>query len=130
LLSQSRFAVGRPAPPGALVHHVVVQERGGVDELHRRRQPQVMLALVAAEPRRRERQERPQPLAAGLDQMRRDLRDAGACSLAMQARISALTAAMSVASADWRLSTGVAACGRGFTLATRPARLLRLDSPP
>ena len=47
-----------------------------MDELHRRRQPQVVLALVAAEPRRREREQRPEPLAARLDQMRRHLRDA------------------------------------------------------
>ena len=47
-----------------------------MDELDRRREPQVVLARVAAEPRRRERQQRPQPLAAGLDQMRGHLGDA------------------------------------------------------
>ena len=39
-------------------------------------EPQVVLAVVAAEPGGGEGQERPQPLAAGLDQMRRHLGDA------------------------------------------------------
>jgi len=47
-----------------------------MDELHRRRQQHVMRARVAEEPRRREGQHRADPLAPGLHEMRRHLRDA------------------------------------------------------
>jgi hypothetical protein len=47
-----------------------------MDELDRRREVEVMRALVAAEPRGGDREQRPQPLAAGLDQVRRHLGNA------------------------------------------------------
>ena len=52
-----------------------MQQRGGVDELDRRRQRDVTLAAIAAQPRRREGQHRPQPLAAGGDDVAGQLRD-------------------------------------------------------
>jgi hypothetical protein len=54
-----------------------MQKRGGVDELHRGGQLLVVGAGIAAQPRRGQRQHRAQALAAGLDQMRRHLGDAG-----------------------------------------------------
>ena len=52
-----------------------MQQRGRVHELHRRRQPDVALAAVAAQLGGGDGQHRPQPLAAGIDQMVRELRD-------------------------------------------------------
>jgi hypothetical protein len=67
----------RPAAPGiAVVDHIVMQQRGGVDELHRRGQMDVTGPVIAAQPRRGEGQQRAQPLAARPDQMRGDLGDA------------------------------------------------------
>ena len=65
------------AAGAAFVHHIVVQERRGMDELDRGGEADVMVAPIAAEPRRRERQDRPHPLAARPHQMRRHLGDAG-----------------------------------------------------
>ena len=67
---------GPPAPLLAFIDHVVMQQRRGMDELHRCGQMDVIGPAIAAELRRRQRQHRPQPLAAGLDQMRGDLGDA------------------------------------------------------
>ncbi len=60
----------------AFIHHIVMQQRRGVDELDRGRQMDVIGPVIAAKSCRRERQQRPKPLAPGLDQMCRDLRDA------------------------------------------------------
>ena len=67
---------GPPAPLAAFVDHIVMQERGGVDELHRRRQLLVRIALVAAHPGRGERHHRADALAASLHQMGGYLGDA------------------------------------------------------
>ena len=64
-----------PAPHLALVDHVVVQQRRGVHELDRGRELDVAVAGIAGELRHRQRQHRAQPLAAGIDQVVRDLRD-------------------------------------------------------
>ena len=53
-----------------------MQQGRGVDEFHRRGELDMIASLIATNPRRRERQHRAQPLAAGLDQMRRHLGDA------------------------------------------------------
>jgi hypothetical protein len=54
-----------------------MQQRGGVDELHRGGQLLVVGAGIAAQPRRGQRQHRAQALAARLDQMGRHFGDAG-----------------------------------------------------
>ena len=59
----------------ALVDHVVVQQGRGVHEFHRSRELDVTLAGIAGEVGHRQRQHRTQPLAAGRDQVVRDLRD-------------------------------------------------------
>ena len=59
----------------ALVHHIVMEERGGVHELDRGRELQVMLARVAHHAGSRERQHRPDALSARIDEMRGDLGD-------------------------------------------------------
>ena len=62
------------APDRRLVDDVVVVERGQVDELHRHPAHQVVLGGVAAAPGGRgQRQQGPQPLAAGGDQVGRHL---------------------------------------------------------
>ncbi len=53
----------------ALVDHIVVQQGGGVHELHARREPHMTVAAIAAELGRGERQHGPQALAAGIDEM-------------------------------------------------------------
>ena len=65
-----------PAPLIALVHHVVMEERRGVNELHRRRQPHLMVAVIAPHLRRGEGQDRAQPFAPRLNQVRRQFRNA------------------------------------------------------
>ena len=71
-----QHAGGEPAAPHlALVHHVVVQQRRGVHELDRGGELDVAVARIAGELRHREREHRPQPLAAGRDQVIGDLRD-------------------------------------------------------
>ena len=52
-----------------------MQQRGGVDELDARGQPEMVLARVAAEPGGREGQHRAQPFAAGRDDVAGELRD-------------------------------------------------------
>ncbi len=59
----------------ALVHHVVVEQRGGVHEFDRRGELHPAVALVAAHAGGGDRQHRPQPLAAGIDQVPGDLGD-------------------------------------------------------
>ena len=63
------------APHVALVDDVVVQQRRGVHELDRRRELDMAVAAIAAEARGRQRQHRPQPLAARRDEVVGDLRD-------------------------------------------------------
>ena len=75
LVAEQRIGAGLAPPQRALVDHVIVQQRRRVDELHAGGERHVALAAIAAEPRRREGQQRPQPLAAGRDDMRRQLRD-------------------------------------------------------
>ena len=61
------------APQLALVDDVVVQQRRGVHEFDRGGELDVAVAAVAGEPRQRQRQYRPQPLAAGTDEVIGDL---------------------------------------------------------
>ena len=71
-----KLARGGPAAPHvAFVHHVVVQQRRGVHEFDRGGELDVAVAGIAGQARHRQRQHRPQPLAAGRDQMVGDLRD-------------------------------------------------------
>ena len=66
---------GPAAPHVALVDHVVVQQRRGVHELDRGGELDVAVAGIAGQARHRQGQHRPQPLAAGRDQVVGDLRD-------------------------------------------------------
>ena len=76
LVAEHRVGRGQPAPQQALVHHVVVQQRRGVDELDAGGElARAALAGIAAQPRRGEREQRAQPLAAGGDDVRGELRD-------------------------------------------------------
>ena len=59
----------------ALVDHVVVQQRRGVHELDRGRELDVAVAGIAGQHRHGEGEHRPQPLAAGIDQVVGHLRD-------------------------------------------------------
>ena len=59
----------------AFVHHVIMQQRGGMDKLHRRRQSDLAFADIAAQPRRRQGQHGPQALAARGNDMPGQLRD-------------------------------------------------------
>ena len=69
-------ARGEPAAPHvALVDDVVVQQRRGVHEFDRGGELDMAVAGIAGEPRQRQRQHRPQPLAAGSDQVVGDLGD-------------------------------------------------------
>ena len=63
------FGVDRPAmASGArLVQDIVVDQRGGVDHLDRRRQADMLFADAAASPSRGEQQQRPEPLATERD---------------------------------------------------------------
>ena len=63
------FAVCFAAPEVRPVDDVVVQQRRGVDEFHRRGQPVMSCALVAAQLRPGDRQHRPQPLTPARDQV-------------------------------------------------------------
>jgi hypothetical protein len=98
---------GPPAPPLAFVDHVVVQKRRGVDELHRRGEFPVILALVTAKPRAasvsigRMRLPPASTRCAVTSGMR------GACSDAMRSRISAPVASRSPASAACIRSCGL-----------------------
>ena len=129
-MSHSRFAVGRPRALPALVDHVVVQQRRGVDELDRGREADVVVALgTAAEPGRGERQQRAQPLAAGLDQMRGDLGDArGRRAEAMRSRITPETRAISGASRCARRSWGVGPGCSEAALAPRCAAAMLISA--
>ena len=69
-----QHAGGEPAAAKlALVDHVVVQKRRRMHELDRGRELDMAVAAIAGEPRQRQRQHRPQPFAAGVDQVIGDL---------------------------------------------------------
>ena len=71
-----QHARGEPAAPHlAFVDHVVVQQRRRVHELDRGGELDVAVAGIAGEPRHRQGQHRPQPLAARIDQVVGDLGD-------------------------------------------------------
>ena len=59
----------------AAVDHIVVEQRRGVHELHRRREFYVAVARVAVELRHGDGQHRTKPFSPGADQVVRDLRD-------------------------------------------------------
>ena len=63
----------RPPPQQALIDDIVVQQRGRMDELDAGRELDMLLPLVAAEARRRQCEHRTQPLAAGDDDVARQL---------------------------------------------------------
>ena len=77
LVAEHGVGAGEAPAKQAFVDHVVVQQRRRVDELDAGGQVDVAVALVAAHAGRRQRQQRPQPLAAGGDDVRRELRDQG-----------------------------------------------------
>ena len=69
---------GRPAPSQQrVIHHVVVQQRGGMQELDDGGELDVIRAVVAAAVGGQEHEQRPQPLAAGLHDVLADLFDHG-----------------------------------------------------
>jgi streptogramin lyase len=69
---------GGAAPAAfAFIDHVIMQQRGGVDEFDRGGQFHMMRALIAAHPRGGQGQHRAQTFSPGLDQMGRHLGDAG-----------------------------------------------------
>ena len=75
LLPQIGVGGGETAAQAALVDHVVVEQGGGVDELDRRGQLEMAIAVVGAELGGDQGQHRPDPLAAGGDQVTGELRD-------------------------------------------------------
>ncbi|MCY1230227.1 hypothetical protein D9M72_426330 [compost metagenome] len=66
---------GAAAAQGRFVDHVVVQQGRGVDELHHGRQVEALFARVAERACHEQQQRRPQPLAAGRDDVLRNLAD-------------------------------------------------------
>ena len=67
-------AGGEPAAPQlALVDDVVVQQRRRVHEFDRGSELDMTVAAIAGEPRQRQREDRPEPLAAGTDKVIGDL---------------------------------------------------------
>ena len=75
LVAPDRVGGGRAAAQAAVVDHVVVQQRGGVDELDAGGERQLPRAAIAAQPRREQGQDGPDPLAAGGDDVARQLGD-------------------------------------------------------
>ena len=71
LVAPHRIGRRPAAPERADIDHVVMQQRGGMDELDAGRELDMAVGGggVAAEPRRRHREQRPHALAAGADQM-------------------------------------------------------------
>ncbi|MNL39111.1 hypothetical protein D3C87_1613700 [compost metagenome] len=59
------------------VHHVVVEQRGGVDELHHRGEFVMAMAVVAERARRKQQDDWTQPFAASTDDVFADLLDQG-----------------------------------------------------
>ena len=75
LIAEHRVRRCQPAAKQALVDHVVVQQRGGMDELDAGGELDVALASVAAQSCARERQQRAQPLPARGDDVGGELRN-------------------------------------------------------
>ncbi len=75
LVAPDRIGGGKAAAEIGGVDHVVMQQRRRVDELDRGGERQMAAARVAAELRRGEGQHRPEPLAAGRDDMAGHLRN-------------------------------------------------------
>ena len=75
LVAPDQIGRNLAAPQRAFIHHIVMQQGGGMDELHRRGQPDMAFAAIAAGLRGGQGQQRPQPLAAGIDQMPRQVGD-------------------------------------------------------
>ena len=73
MLPQREFALGLPAADVGLVHHVVVVQRGEVGQLDRHRGRDHPRIARVTELRGQQYQDRPEPLAAGLDQVPRGL---------------------------------------------------------
>ena len=66
-----------PAPHVAFVHHVIVQQGGGVDEFHHCGKGVERVAVVAQRFAGQNGDDRPQPLAARADDIAADLRNQG-----------------------------------------------------
>ena len=64
---------GPAAPQRRHVHHIIVQQRGGVDELHHRRQRDLPPVPDAAGPGRQQGEQRPQPFAPGIHDIAPDI---------------------------------------------------------
>ena len=75
LVAPDRVGRGRAAAQAAVVDHVVVQQRGGVDELDAGGEGKLPRAAIAAQAGGQQRQDRPHPLAAGRDDVAGQLRD-------------------------------------------------------
>jgi hypothetical protein len=75
LVAPDRVGGGASAPEIRFIDHVVVKQRGGVDEFHRARQSDLAVASIAAQLGRAQQQHGPQPLAAGGNDVARQLRD-------------------------------------------------------
>ena len=75
LVAEHRIGAGKPAAQQAFIHHIVMQQGGGVNELDAGSEHDMPRALIAAHPRAGQRQQRPQPLAAGRHQMGGKLRN-------------------------------------------------------
>ena len=66
---------GAAAPQFALVHDIVMQQRCGVHEFDRGGELDMAFAAIAGELRQRQSEHRPQPFAAGTDEVVGHLRD-------------------------------------------------------
>lgn len=77
LVPEHRVRAGHAPAQGTFVHHVIMQQRGRMDELHARGQRHMALVrgvgAVTAQPRGSQRQQRAQPFAASRDQVGRKL---------------------------------------------------------
>ena len=93
----------------ALVDHVVVQQRRGVHEFDRGGELDVAVAGIAGELGHRDRQHRPQPLAAGGDQMVARPPESSSLREPVRARIAAFTRSMSAATRSTSRSSDVGA---------------------
>ena len=82
------------APQIALIDDIVMKQRRGVHELDRGCELDMLLAAIAAHPRRRERQHRADAFAARIDQVAGNFRDEFHMDWA-RARIASLTLPMS-----------------------------------
>jgi hypothetical protein len=74
-VAEQRVRSLAPAPQFGFVHHIVVQQGRGMDELHHRRQFMVALARITEGLRGEQHQRRTQALAAAVDDVGPDLVD-------------------------------------------------------